>query len=152
MTFYRIANGDQYLGNIDGLDLDDDIIAGTFPDRTKYRSFVPRQLRTVINRAMQPDSTKRFHTAAEFRHAIEAIPIEMNWKERLRPNGIEWRGASRGRFAVITLEGGSVTVRRGTSKDTLRRSNSLCLTSDPHKAEQHARRLLQDFVLGRLKP
>jgi serine/threonine protein kinase len=152
VTFYRLANGDQYLGNIDGQDLDEDILAGVFPDRTKYRPFVPRQLRTVINRAMQPKASKRYRSATDFRRAIEAIPIQMNWKERLRLDGIEWRGTSAGRFATVRLQRGSVVVRKGASKDTLRRCNALCVDSEPHQAEKHARRILQDFVLGRLKP
>ncbi len=152
VTFYRLVNGDRYLGNVDGRDLDDDILAGTFPDRTKYRPFIPRQLRTVINRAMQPKASKRYRSAEEFRHAIEAIPVHMNWKERQRLDGMEWRGAGGGRFATIRLREGSVIVRKGTSKDTLRKCNALCLESDPHEAERHARRILQDFVLGRLKP
>jgi eukaryotic-like serine/threonine-protein kinase len=152
VTYYRLVNGDQYLGNIDGQDLDDDILSGAFPDRTIYRSFVPRQLRTVINRAMQPKASKRYRSAAEFRHAIEAIPIYMNWKEQQRTDGMEWRGASAGRMASLRLRGGSVIVRKGASKDTLRRCNALCLESDRRHAEQHARRVLQDFVLGRLKP
>jgi eukaryotic-like serine/threonine-protein kinase len=152
VTFYRLVNGDEYLGTVDGVDLDDDILAGEFPDRTHYRSFVPRQLRTVINKAMQPNAAKRFRSAVDFRRAIEAIPVEMNWKERRRLDGVEWRGTSRGRLAVVKLTGGTVTVLKGASKDKLRQSSTLSFKGEPKEAERHARRVLQDFVLGRSRP
>ena len=115
VTFYRLVNGDHYLGNIDAIDLDDAILSGEFPARTKYRSFVPRPMRTAINRAMNTDAERRFTSAAEFRRAIEAVPICMNWKERVRTDGMEWAGTEKGRCVTVTLRGRCVEVRKGPS-------------------------------------
>jgi serine/threonine protein kinase len=153
VTFYRLVNGDTYLGNIDAIDdLDAEIVSGKFPNRTHYRSFVPRSLRTVINRALNVNAEKRYATATDFRRALEATPVCMSWKERVRADRVEWSGTAKGRFVRVTLRGGVVEVKKGPSRDKLRRISALCIEDTPIKAKQHARRVLQDFVTGQHDP
>jgi serine/threonine protein kinase len=152
ITLYRLVNGDQYLPTLGSEELDERILAGTFPDRSSYRNFVPRSLRTVINRAMSVKGAKRFESASQFRRALEGIPLYVDWSERKTLRGLEWRAAAENRFASVTLEDGCVVVKKGPSKDNLRRVNALCFTSSmPKKARSHCCRVLQDFVLGRRK-
>lgn len=84
VTAYRLINGDRYLSVIDtNHELIDLVIEGKYPDRTHYRPHVPRQIRQVINRAMNLEPSKRYQTAAAFRLALEAITLRCDWRWRL---------------------------------------------------------------------
>lgn len=91
VTLYRLVNGDSYLPmTIDPDDLLEMIKEGTFPNRNHYRPFVPTQVRTVINRALNLNPDKRFQNASDLRHALEKIPVYTSWLPRTIPNGTEW--------------------------------------------------------------
>lgn len=156
VTLYRLVNGDSYLPAPD-TDLAKQVEEGKFPDRTHYREFIPRPVRMVINRALNIDPAERYQSAAELRHALERLELNMNWNESTLSQGMRWvSGWDLRTFEVVRLhtrgKGWCVTVRKGRSKHTLRRVTSLCsdgLTKG--KAEQNSRRILQDFVLGKLR-
>jgi eukaryotic-like serine/threonine-protein kinase len=91
VTLYRMVNGDSYLPiTIEPDELLEMIKAGTFPNRNHYRPFIPTQIRTVINRALDPNPDKRFQSASELRHEIEKIRIYTSWIPRTISNGTEW--------------------------------------------------------------
>ncbi len=157
VTLYRIVNGDVFFILPPRDELEERICSGTFPVRNLYRDFVPISLRRLINKALQINPIDRFATAAEMRRALEGIVIEMNWHERKRSNGFEWRCGWRKKcYEVQCLEGSdgkwNVSVKKGDSRPTLRRVAALCsegLTED--KARKQAKRILQDFVIGKLE-
>lgn len=157
ITLYRLVNGDSILPQISPQEARQLAIQGKFPDRAGYRSFVPRPLRLVINRSINLDPAKRYPSASSMRHALEAVKIEKNWSERTRQDGLEWTcGWNRRCYEISCLKDGSgkwaVTVRKGPSKKQLRRVNALSQSGlSKAKAEQHARRVLQDFVMGKAK-
>ena len=157
VTLYRLVNGDKYLPFVLPGKIGDLVAAGKYPDRTSYREFVPRTFRTLINRAMAVDASKRFANAEEMRHALEQISLHMNWDERALPDGIRWISGWDGHCYEVVRQrdghgGWSVSVRKGQSRTTLRRIEKLCLAgSDRKTAEHHTRRVLQDFVLGRCR-
>ncbi len=92
VTAYRLVNGDGFLPQLPGAaELQDMVVAGEYPDRTHYRSHVPRQLRTVINRAMNVDADSRHQSASAFRHALERIPICCDWGWKQKRNAIDYR-------------------------------------------------------------
>jgi serine/threonine-protein kinase len=155
VTLYRLVNGDKYLPFVPVPKLSALVAAGKFPDRSKYREFVPRSLRIVINKAMNVDPNNRFVNAREMRHALEQVAINMNWDERVLPDGMQWiSGWNERCYEVVRRQIGtnrwSVTVRKGRSKRTLRINNQLSLVADTKAAaEKRSSRVLQDFVLGR---
>ena len=75
VTMYRLINGDSFSSMPSGSDIFDLASAGKFPDRTRYREFVPRAWRTLINKTMSVEPNARFRTAEELRHAIESMQI-----------------------------------------------------------------------------
>jgi eukaryotic-like serine/threonine-protein kinase len=156
VTMYRLVNGDSFFSVPTGGDLLDLIQAGKFPDRSHYRDFIPRPWRVVINRAMSVEPGSRYPSAADMRHAVESLKARVNWQERRLSNGFLWTAAHDGRCVAVTLVQRSrklweVEVRKGRSKNMLRRVGSLCgPPSAPADAASRARRILQDFVLGRL--
>jgi serine/threonine-protein kinase len=157
VTLYRLVNGDSYLPAIDPLTRRQAILDGQYPDRTKYREFVPRPLRMIINRAMDPFPGRRFESADAMRHALEPLTLQMNWHESVLTDGMRWTSGWNRKCYEVTRTSSqdktwSVEFRKGSSKHSLRRVTSLCGKKlAKTKAEQLTRRILQDHVLGHLK-
>jgi len=157
MTLYRLVNGDKYLPFVPPPMIAALVAAGKYPRRSEYREFVPRPIRTLINKAISVDPRQRFSSAEEMRHALEQITINMNWDERVLADGTQWiSGWNDHCYEVVRrrtrLGHWEITVRKGHSKQTLRRMERFCLTTADRKiAERHTRRVLQDFVLGRCR-
>ena len=156
ITLYRLVNGDSYLPP-PSPDLAASVQNGEFPDRTSYREFVPRPVRLVVNRAMHVDPTKRYQSPADLRHALERLELNMNWNETVLSQGKRWsagwdhRTIEVERIQVIG-KGWSVSLKKGPYRKKLRRLSQYCHEGLPKdKAEKISRRILQDFVLGKLK-
>jgi serine/threonine protein kinase len=156
VTLYRLINGDSYLPAVSDAELASAILNREYPNRTHYREFIPRPLRTLVNRAIEVAPAKRFATADEMRHALERIPFKMNWNEQRLGNGFRWSSGWNGRCYEVTRvvqsdRTWSVQTRKGPSANALRRINRLCAHSlSKAEAERMTRRILQDYVLGRL--
>ncbi len=156
VTLYRLVNGDSFLPPPIA-DLAVRVQNGEFPNRNYYREFVPRPVRVVANRAMHVDPKRRFQSPVDLRHALERLELNMNWNEKILSQGKRWSAG----WDLRTIEverlhtvgkGWSVTLRKGPHKNKLRRVTRYCheaLTKP--KAEQISRRILQDFVLGKMK-
>jgi len=131
-TFYRLVNGDVFLPRIPVHDARSLALAGKFPDRSKYRHFIPRSVRMVINRALNLDPGDRFQSADDMRHAIEQLSIKVDWEESLLPNGgILWKGQGDIFSYEIQLKQGTknlweIETRRGKNNCSLRRITALC--------------------------
>ena len=108
VTLYRLVNGDAMLqppGTIE--ELEAGILAGSFPDRTAYRPFVPRRLRTIINKAMNVDPRLRYQSASEFRHALEQATIKCDWDFETTADGVTWHGQSDERIFEVRVVSGT---------------------------------------------
>lgn len=156
VTLYRLINGDIYLSPIAPADIRHACVQGKYPNRSSYREFIPRPIRSLVNRALDVDPTKRFQSAEDMRHALEQIGIFMNWHEQMLSNGTRWiAGWNYKCYEVLRVcraKGKwSLTTRKGTSSRTLRRVRALCHDNlSKTKATQLSKRILQDHVLGRL--
>lgn len=158
ITLYRLVNGDTYLPKIDNVDsLGEMITSGKFPKRDYYREFIPRSLKTVINKAMNLHPEDRNKSAQEMRHALEQVFIDKNWIEKVLPNGVKWVCSWKEKkyYEVSRTQIGkswSVIVRKGTSKNTARNDNQLSKTNLTQKeAKQLTQKILQGYVSGKLK-
>ena len=153
VTLYRLVNGDNYLPP-PGPDVEKLVAAGEFPDRSKYREFVPRQIRTIINRAMNVDPSKRYQSAREMRRAVEQMTAEMNWKEKKLQNGLRWSSGWDNQAYELKREqqparSWSVELRKGRNKKKLRRITKHCHVGlTKAEAERKSRQILQSFVSG----
>jgi serine/threonine-protein kinase len=157
ITLYRLVNGDAYLPAPDiAYDVGNLILNGKFPDRDKYREFVPKNLRSLINKAMSIDPLNRFQSARDMRHALEQILIDKNWVERVLPHGMRWTCAWNGKYYEVSRTQDrnkwSVIVRKGNTKANLRTDNKLSVRSLTRSdAEKVTRRILQDYVMAKIR-
>jgi serine/threonine-protein kinase len=157
VTMYRLVNGDSFFEVPPGADIYDLAAAGKFPDRSQYREFVPKPWRVLINKAMNVDPRSRFLTAEKLRHALEGLKVFMTWHENALPNGVRWTSGHLNRcFEVTRQKTGvnewTVELKKGKSKSNLRRVGNCCSVALKEvDARRTTSRILQDYVLGRLK-
>ncbi|MDR6546569.1 serine/threonine-protein kinase [Chryseobacterium rhizosphaerae] len=90
VTLYRLVNGDAYIPMVDAMELVDMIKEGVYPNRNKFRPFIPTPIKNIINKAISVDPKNRFQSASEFRHAIEKVKIYASWMPKTIQNGTEW--------------------------------------------------------------
>jgi serine/threonine-protein kinase len=156
VTLYRLVNGDSSLPQIAPADAQALARKGKFPPRDQYRDFIPRSLKMVINKALSVDPDDRYQSADEMRHALERQILEVGWSVSVAPNRHIWSGTDiKGRsIEVIKYQQAdhkwAVETRCGSEADKLRRIGKLCFSGmRKQDADKRARRILQDFVLGR---
>jgi eukaryotic-like serine/threonine-protein kinase len=153
-TFYRLINGDSYLQPVTPQEAQDLARKGRFPDRTKYRDFVPRPFRLVVNRGLSVKPSERFQSASEMRHAIERLAVVVDWSEKKVPNGTEWIGVGLdGKKYVVVRQkqaNGLWQVNFKKGRFDVRRDGALCIADvRAPRADQHARKLLQRLTIGK---
>lgn len=155
-TFYRLVNGDNYLPQIDPSEARIRAMSGKFPDRNKYRDFIPISFRRVINKALNVDPQQRYQSATEMRHAIEQLGVFMDFDETILKNGHIWFGEGNGVFVQHSRLLGSnnkwtLLTKKGRNKNNLRRINKLCIRDlNNDKSVQISKKLLQRFVGGKV--
>lgn len=151
MTLYRLLNGDSMLPDPAelGMQIDDAIMAGRFPDRSRFRDHVPTAVARVVKKAIAFDPTRRTTSAAELRHDIERVMPAVSFTEIASPDIATWEGHSASHVwnAGIrrTPDGFAFTIRRGRLGGTRRtRIPADCATVTTERAaRQHARSVLQ---------
>jgi serine/threonine protein kinase len=88
VTLYTMLNGFDHLES-QFQDLDDDsnprafefaVADGNFPDRSEYLPHVPRRLRTIVNKAMNPDETDRYDSVLELMEDLARIDYSLDWE------------------------------------------------------------------------
>lgn len=86
-----------------------------------FENYVPRALRTLINRACNADTSKRYQSAAAFRGALEKLRFQNDWE---KVSDDEWRCVMGSRTETIMIEKSpkSEIVYRING----RRQNALC--------------------------
>jgi len=82
-TAYRLLNGISNLRN-EFNDLGPDVYEdkkakGQIPDSKTYASYVPSSLKTIINKALNVDPTKRYSSALEMRRKLEKLCFSGYW-------------------------------------------------------------------------
>lgn len=82
-TAYRLLNGITEIKNefysLGEIEFEKRKAKGKIPDPKNYSAFVPVKLKTVINKAINPDSSKRFQSALEMRRKLEKLSFPGYW-------------------------------------------------------------------------
>jgi len=152
VTLYRMLNGDAYLDeSMSGdSDIEQLIVAGRFPDRNRYRPFVPRRLRTIVNKAMSVDPAKRHTSGATLRHALEQTPLLVDWDvATLAGGGRLWDGVADGYGFESTVEpigpgNWAFTLKRRSVSGQFRKSTADSVSGlSSAEVSRHESRVLQ---------
>ncbi len=156
VTLYRLVNGDRSLASLPISEVRKRSRAGTYPDRSGYREYVPKKLRDVVNTALEVSPASRFPGAEEMRRALERVPIKVDWEERELTDGTRWRGRSSSyRYEVLrrgTALGWALVVLRAGAGGKLRVVSALSKASLAEDAARKASgRLLQDLTVGKTR-
>lgn len=88
VTLYTMLNGFERLqsqfqqldGNPNPMAFDIAVDEGDFPDRSDYLPHVPRHLRTIVNKAMNPDEDDRYDSVLELMEGLAGIGYSLDWK------------------------------------------------------------------------
>jgi len=114
VTAYRLINGDGFLPEIhDQSEVQDQILSGQYPDRSRYRPYVPTKIKTVINKCMAVNPSHRFQSSALFRRALESIAIRCDWRFRRSKRSIIYLttiGQNCIRVAILAEKSGKYTI------------------------------------------
>lgn len=156
VTLYRLVNGDSALPQVPPEQAQALAKRGEFPARDAYRDFVPQPLRRMINKSLSVAPEARYQSAEEMRHALERQVLRVDWSESVLQGGVTWLGTDRRGMhykvvkALQTNHKWSVETRKGASVNALRRIGKHCAQElRKQDADKRARRILQDFVLGK---
>jgi serine/threonine protein kinase len=154
MTLYRLLNGDSLLPDVAELDarLDEAIVAGTFPNRSRFRDHIPSAVARLVRKAIAFEPEKRTASAADLRHDIERATPAVSFYEVATPEIASWEGTSSTHEwdAVIRKDPSDFhfTIKRGRVGGKRRKVAADCATFGTEAAaRKHARLVLQD--LGR---
>jgi serine/threonine protein kinase len=156
VTLYRMVNGDSTLPSISPQEAARLALRGEYPDREKYRAFIPRPMRLLINKAMSVEPKSRFSSAEEMRRALEQVVVRMNWSQKTGADFVRWAaGWDKKCYEVVLMQPKpshyDVIVKKGPSKHELRKMARLCAYGLPKdKAQKFATKVLQDFVMGKI--
>lgn len=90
ITLYRLINNiDNMAFDFTSMDEWKKAVKGNkYPDRN-YLPHVPRKIKTIINRAINNNSEKRYQSASEFRQALEKSALSIDWSPL---SNVEWVG------------------------------------------------------------
>lgn len=81
VTLFRLINGINSLETkCRAADFENLVVKGKFIERSDYRLFVPKRIKKIINKAINPDITKRYQSALDMRRNLEKIQIVGHWK------------------------------------------------------------------------
>jgi eukaryotic-like serine/threonine-protein kinase len=152
MTLYRLVNGDSFLPMISPQGAHLSAKLGKFPDRNKYRDFIPKNLKILINKALNVDPTKRFQSASEMRHALEKVAIYADWEESETASGKQWICEKHSIKYLLqkdqNLDGKwTVTFSKGKSTSKMKKIKASCGSGlSLAKATACVQKVLQELV------
>ncbi len=82
-TAFRLLNGVSNLKNefisLGPATYEDNKAKGKIPNKSTYESYVPRQLKTIINKALNVDPNLRYASALEMRRKLEKLNFSGYW-------------------------------------------------------------------------
>jgi eukaryotic-like serine/threonine-protein kinase len=83
LTAFRLMNNVYYFekkfSELGKAEYDFQICSGSLVSNTDYQEFVPRHLKSIINKAMRCSPEERYQTAREMRRALEKFALHGSW-------------------------------------------------------------------------
>jgi eukaryotic-like serine/threonine-protein kinase len=83
MTAFRLLNGigivEEKYHRLGETTYFEEVKKGTLIRPNDYAPFIPRQVKTIINKAIDPNPRRQFQSAREFRRALEGLLFPGQW-------------------------------------------------------------------------
>lgn len=151
LTLFRLVDGDSSLPQLAGDALREAVVRGSFITDREFLPFVTRRLRNVVKKAIATDPDHRYSSAAEFRHALEQVPLEADWTWGQLPDGrTAWSGTSNAHRAEVTVQPVGPRVRVDVTSarhgSAFRRCVRHCQEVSRSKLPAHLRKVLSEFT------
>jgi serine/threonine protein kinase len=150
MTAFRLLNGfdcfQQVYDDNGQVKYEELVCKGKIAQQIPYLTFIPRNLRTIINKALDVDPSKRFQTAVEMRRALERLHFHGYWTINSNGDLIGINGNHIFRYEIHSIDGISFDVNAykkniQTSRET--RVQRFCL-KQAHKDD--ANNVIKKFM------
>ena len=95
VTLYRMCNGNAtYKAQFESFLSADDFInaiqQGKFPNRQGYLPHIPKKMRKVVNKAMEPDPNKRYGTILQLINDLSSICECLDWQYSCNKDEETW--------------------------------------------------------------
>lgn len=107
ITLYRLINSiaDMSFGFASRDEWRVAVVGNKYPDRN-YLPHIPRKIKTIVNKAINNDSTKRYQSTSEFRQALEKAVLPIDWTPL---DGDTWNG--------IALNGDRYEIKKSKNRN-----------------------------------
>jgi serine/threonine protein kinase len=139
MALYRMCNGDDWFNTqLNSYFIDErfdrqrfcnDVLSGSFPNRSKFLHHIPDSLRNVVKRCLQVQPEERYRSVIELLNDLAKIDCnELDWQFERNNNERRWILRDDNRVISLTVDASNNSV---ASKITAKRNNRItnyCLT------------------------
>ena len=150
LTAFRLLNGlgqvrDKFskLGQNEYYKL---VSAGKLILPNDYLPFIPKNLKTVINRAVNADPTKRFDSAVEMRRALERLSYPGSWSTDASGNYIGSNGEYEFRFEERAQNAKSFEITAYKKKISSGRETKISGFSQKNLTDKERNATKRDFM------
>ncbi|MBK9599031.1 MAG: serine/threonine protein kinase [Flavobacteriales bacterium] len=152
LTAYRMINGDAFLPEVtDSGELIDMILAGTYPNRGRYRPYVPAKVQRIVNRCMDVDPSSAL-IALRVQTSPEGVLLHCDWTLRQKGSVVRYRariGTAKYKVNITSMVGGrfSIETTKQIADGDVRRVKKDCFaTLTLAEMKKAIRRVLQRYV------
>lgn len=93
ITLYRMVNGNELFYQqipASPQELAESIVNGTFPDRSRYLSHVPKKIRKIINKCILPNPADRYDNVLQIINELSLIDENLDWRYESTPTFDCW--------------------------------------------------------------
>ena len=146
MTLFRMVNNYSYWeARINRINNKEKVfLNGTLIKNIGYRDYIPKKVKKIINKACNPDASKRYVSAKEMRNAIERLKYLFNWQHI---DNLSWKEkGQKGRTLSIEKHKGYVET---VLKVNGRKSNKdSCRFSSMEEAEIYCNRYIAENTVA----
>lgn len=149
-TAYRLLNGISEIKNeffaLGEAEFEKRKAKGKIPNPKNYSPFVPAKIKTIINKSIHPDPSKRFQSALEMRRKLERLSFPGYWDYDARGNLIGYGRNHHYSFKKIpiSLDVASLECHKSNIKTgRVTRVSNFCAK---RRKEKEINKLIHDFI------
>jgi len=142
LTLYRMCNGNsnfyeqfyKYGVNLSVFNRDEfrlDVRNGRFPDRQTFLEHIPKKLRKIIKKCLEPDPSNRYHATIEVANALADINGNiLDWQFSQSDSNKVWTKLVDSReYKLVIFPDGSASAQKTVGSGSVQRIRDYCKQS-----------------------